>query len=213
VYHDLGKQSGRVYTLLREGILRGTYPPGSPLPAYTKLAAQFGVSAVTVRQVLGRLEEEGLVDRQQGRGTFVQARTAPSVLIVDDEEDMRELLRTFAMRAGHQSVEVSTPGEALEALGGTVPFALVLSDVRLPERADGISFIRAVRHRWPELPLVAITGYPDDLAELHGTPECPVLTLAKPVWEHQVQEIFRMVLRPVTPASPGAHSRAGRGGA
>ncbi len=195
MYHELGRQSRRVYESLRSSIMRKEYAPGWKLPGYTTLAVQFGVSPVTVRQALAILSEEGLVDRQQGRGTFVRgARASPTVLIADDDPDMRALLRAYAGHAGHPVVEAAEPGAALLILESGSPIALVLSDVRMPETADGIEFIRTVRHRWPEIPLAAITGFPDDLAPLHGTPECPILILAKPVWEQQVLDVFRWVL-------------------
>jgi DNA-binding GntR family transcriptional regulator len=50
------------------------------------LAAQFGVATLTVRHVLDHLEQEGLVAREHGRGTFARARTTPAVLIVEDAE-------------------------------------------------------------------------------------------------------------------------------
>lgn len=46
---------------------------GDKLPPEVTLAEQYGVSRITVRQALGQLEDEGLVERQQGRGTFVTA--------------------------------------------------------------------------------------------------------------------------------------------
>jgi CheY-like chemotaxis protein len=205
VYHDLGPQSQRVYTALRDAILRGDYAPGSRLPGYVELAGQFGVAGVTVRQVLARLEQEGLLTRQQGRGTFVRAQVAPTVLIVDDDPQMRTLLRTYTTRAGHRVVEVASPAEALEVLAHDRSIALVLSDVRLPAPSDGVTFIRTVKRRWPEVPLAAITASPDDLAELHGRPECPVLILSRPVWEHQVRDVFCWVLesRPQLPVPAG----------
>ena len=54
--------------------------PGDRLPSDTELAAQFSVSRMTARQAVQVLEGEGLLDRQQGRGTFVTARPIPRVL-------------------------------------------------------------------------------------------------------------------------------------
>jgi CheY-like chemotaxis protein len=205
VYHDLGPQSHRVYTALRDAILCGDYAPGARLPGYVELAGQFGVAAVTVRQVLARLEQEGLLIRQQGRGTFARAAVAPTVLIVDDDPQMRALLCTYTTRAGHRVVEATGPTEALELLARDRSIALVLSAVRLPAPSDGVTFIRTVKRRWPEVPLAAITACPDDLAELYGRPECPVLILTRPVWEHQVRDVFHWVLasRPQPPAPAG----------
>jgi DNA-binding GntR family transcriptional regulator len=58
--------------ILRRGISSGTYPPGSRLPAEAALAKRYGVSAMTARQAVGVMVEEGLVRRVQGSGTYVQ---------------------------------------------------------------------------------------------------------------------------------------------
>lgn len=62
----------RIYTVLREEIRDGSHAPGDLLPGETDLAARFGVSRVTIRKTLEQLASDGLVDRRQGRGTFVR---------------------------------------------------------------------------------------------------------------------------------------------
>jgi len=64
LYYQLG-------TLLRDQILSGRYAPGEQLPTETDLVADYGVSRITVRQALKALEEQSLVRREAGRGTFV----------------------------------------------------------------------------------------------------------------------------------------------
>lgn len=58
--------------ILRASISQGEYPPGGRLPAESALAKAYGVSAMTARQAVSVLEEEGLVRRVQGSGTFVR---------------------------------------------------------------------------------------------------------------------------------------------
>ena len=58
--------------ILKQRISAGTYEPGSRLPSEASLARHFGLSAMTARQAVGVLAEEGLVKRIQGSGTFVQ---------------------------------------------------------------------------------------------------------------------------------------------
>ncbi len=57
--------------LLRQRIARGTWSSGHRLPSLEELTAEFGLARVTVRQAIDLLAREGLVSRQQGRGTFV----------------------------------------------------------------------------------------------------------------------------------------------
>jgi GntR family transcriptional regulator len=57
---------------LREAITRGTFRPGTQLPTEAELCEMLGVSRTTVREALRVLEENGLVTRRQGVGTFVR---------------------------------------------------------------------------------------------------------------------------------------------
>lgn len=53
-------------------IRAGEWGHSSPLPAETELARQYGVSLGTIRRVLAELTSQGLIERHQGRGTFVR---------------------------------------------------------------------------------------------------------------------------------------------
>jgi len=63
----------RIADELRASIERGTYRAGDRLPGENTLAADFGVAPVTVRQALGLLRAEGLVDSRKGSGVYVQS--------------------------------------------------------------------------------------------------------------------------------------------
>ncbi|MDT8307049.1 MAG: GntR family transcriptional regulator [Anaerolineae bacterium] len=55
---------------IKQRIIDGAFP-GDRIPAETELAAELGVSRTTIRDALSRLENEGVVYRRQGSGTFV----------------------------------------------------------------------------------------------------------------------------------------------
>lgn len=183
-----------MYEWLRTRILGGGMPAGTQLPPHLKLAADFGVAPMTVREALRRLEEEGLVSRQHGRGTFVRDRRPPAVLIVDDESALRSLLADQVQLAGYRPLTAASPAEAMAQLERDDTIALVMSDVRMPTAESGTELIRAVRRRWPRLPVAAVTAYPEDLADLLGTPECPVLIVSKPFRADQIEEALEMAL-------------------
>ncbi len=61
----------RIRELLRQRVLNGTYAPGTRIPSEPSLAREFGVSRGTVERAIRGLVEEGLLVREQGRGTFV----------------------------------------------------------------------------------------------------------------------------------------------
>jgi GntR family transcriptional regulator len=56
---------------LRELVSQGSLRPGDRLPSVRELATEAGVNVNTARSVYHRLENEGLVSSEQGRGTFV----------------------------------------------------------------------------------------------------------------------------------------------
>ncbi len=60
-----------VYRVLRGRILSGQYEPGDRIETEPELAKQFKTSLITIRQAQKMLVEEGLLDKQQGRGSFV----------------------------------------------------------------------------------------------------------------------------------------------
>jgi len=66
----------RVQRALRDRILSGGWAPGNPLPNEFQLAEELGVSQGTVRKALDALAAEHLVERHQGRGTFVARHTS-----------------------------------------------------------------------------------------------------------------------------------------
>ena len=63
----------RLAEALAARVRSGEWPPGAALPAESRIAAGAGVALGTVRAALADLEREGLVERRQGRGTFVRA--------------------------------------------------------------------------------------------------------------------------------------------
>jgi len=64
-------------TLFRNRIAAGEWPVGSRIPNVDDLAAEFSVARGTMREALGLLEREGLLERLRAKGTFV--RKAPTV--------------------------------------------------------------------------------------------------------------------------------------
>lgn len=66
--------------ILTRHIAEGLWPPGAALPSEPDLADLLGVSHGTVRKALAALERRRLIERRQGRGTFVAAHTSERAL-------------------------------------------------------------------------------------------------------------------------------------
>ena len=134
---SFGPRAQRVYAALRDRIARGELVAGAKLPPHIDLAAEYGVAPLTMRQVLVQLEAEGLVSREQGRGTFVRPQAPPAVLIVAADPALRALLEEYVTRAGYRPTPVPTAAEGLACLAEERSIALVFSDVRLPDKDSG----------------------------------------------------------------------------
>ncbi|HEX5231328.1 MAG TPA: GntR family transcriptional regulator [Bradyrhizobium sp.] len=61
----------QIADIFRQRIARGIWTQGSRLPANELLASEFGVSRVTIRQAVDLLVRDGIIEAQQGRGTFI----------------------------------------------------------------------------------------------------------------------------------------------
>ena len=85
-------RADEVVQRVSQAIQLGLFVDGEQLPPETEFAAQLGVSAMTLREALSTLRQQGLVETRRGRtgGTFVRRPAAPSVAV------LRERLRGMA---------------------------------------------------------------------------------------------------------------------
>jgi GntR family transcriptional regulator len=66
----------QVVAEIKKRIERGAYPPGTLLPSEHQLVTEFGVSRPTIVKSLSALRQDGWIDTQQGKGSFVRGRPA-----------------------------------------------------------------------------------------------------------------------------------------
>lgn len=83
--------------------------------------------------------------------------TSVDVLVVDDEEDIRELLELSLMRMGLGCDAAGTVAEA-RALLDNRRYRLCLTDMRLPD-GDGLELVDFIQHHQPGLPVAVITAF------------------------------------------------------
>ena len=86
------------------------------------------------------------------------------VLIVDDEDSIRSLLRLMLTQAGYDVEEADDGGRAVEVLNsGDNPLMLdaIICDIRMP-RINGVEAITYFRAQYPSLPVIVLTGYHDE---------------------------------------------------
>jgi DNA-binding NtrC family response regulator len=103
----------------------------------------------------------------------------PPILIVEDRDSLRTMLRLALEAQGHTVIEARDQPEAVAALQSTYP-ALVLSDLRLPE-GDGFGVLRAAKEIDPELAVVVMTAFGSIQDAVAAMREGALDFLAKPV--------------------------------
>jgi two-component system cell cycle sensor histidine kinase/response regulator CckA len=103
-----------------------------------------------------------------GAPANVQPEALPgrSILVIDDEEAVLDVVRRFLQIAGHQVVTATSGQAALEMLGNGQAVDLIILDLMMP-REDAADTFRRLRQRRPDLPILLCTG----LAEISPAPE------------------------------------------
>lgn len=86
------------------------------------------------------------------------------ILIIDDEKDVREVIRLHLESEGFNNIlEAEDGGEAISTLreeDNMVNVGIILCDIRMP-KVNGIECIDFLRREAPGIPVVVVTGYPD----------------------------------------------------
>ena len=124
-----------------------------------------------------------------------------TVLVVEDERDIRELLRRYLVRAGLSVVVASTGAEALLELEATPP-NLVLLDLGLPD-IDGSEILERAAPGIPVIVLTARAGLPDRIAGLRAGADDYVVKPFSPT------EVVLRVKAVLARRPGGAQERAG----
>jgi CheY-like chemotaxis protein len=88
------------------------------------------------------------------------AKPTKTILVVDDEDGIRELVVDALEQFGFSTLTARNGDEALRFLqGDALRIDLLLSDVMMPGTLDGIALARAARVLWPGLRIVLVSGY------------------------------------------------------
>jgi GntR family transcriptional regulator len=134
----------RIATLLKDAVASGRYRPGDRLPTEEDLVATHGVSRVTVRRALQSLEQQGLILRRAGAGTFVSDK-APILHMPTPIQTYLEQVAERRKLSRHVVKEFGWTGAAADVAGS----------LQVPE---GAPVLRVVRLRTKgALPLVHTT--------------------------------------------------------
>ena len=120
----------------------------------------------------------------------------PRILIVDDDQGQRSLLETFLRGQGYETQSAAS-GEAALQLLAEEPFALMISDVRMPGMS-GLETLRRVRQKHLALPVLLVTAFADIRSAVTAMRDGAVNYLAKPIDLNELITSVRVALEPGT---------------
>jgi CheY-like chemotaxis protein len=85
-----------------------------------------------------------------------KANSQSRVLVVDDEASNREVISDMLAFEGYDVVTARDGVDALNQMAAPLP-DVIISDLKMP-RMSGVDFLTVVRRKYPEVPLIAISG-------------------------------------------------------
>ena len=101
------------------------------------------------------------------------------VIVVDDDFRVREALESLLKAAEFSSVAFSSAEDLLES-GSLTEASCVITDVRMPGM-QGLELQRRIKHEYPKLPVIVITGNRDEQTRQRALTEGAAVVLYKPL--------------------------------
>ncbi len=133
LYHQLMQR-------ITADIERGTYPTGSRIPPEHELEQLYQVSRVTVRRALAELTSEGLLERKQGKGTFVS--TPGGSVQLKGLHSFHDSCRINGVSPSTGVIHVKeTPADSADAEELNLPSGSRVLETLRVRRADGVPVV------------------------------------------------------------------------
>jgi DNA-binding NtrC family response regulator len=112
------------------------------------------------------------------------------ILIVDDEEQVRNTIRLQLKETDYVLIEAEDGAKAIEVLKdeNVLEIVAIICDVRMP-KLGGVEAIAYFRREYPSIPVIVLTGYPDVKLAVEFMKESVVDYLVKPVEKEKLIEV------------------------
>lgn len=184
------KEYDKLYDYLKSQIIGNNYAAGQKLPPERQLCEKFDISRITARHALRLLENDGLVERFQGKGTFVKS-TKPSKLTIT-ESGFAKSVQKYAPGMTRRLISkkfVPAPSEISETLGldSQVCLTAIRADILdnqtiafdkayiIPEYCEQLTneFLASIDffEKWIELEQIKISYYNETIEAIEADKE------------------------------------------
>jgi signal transduction histidine kinase len=121
-------------------------------------------------------------------------RGTETILLVEDERDVRALVRQVLQERGYRVIEATGPRDALDLAGDVVtPIDLLLTDVVMPQMTGRV-LADLLNAEQPAMPVLFMSGYADNAVVEHGLLKSGRAYLQKPFTPVQLARVVRRVL-------------------
>ena len=101
------------------------------------------------------------------------------ILIVEDDQDIRDVLVEALTRWGYQAVTVDNGRQGLEMFRADT-FGLIITDIRMPIM-DGLTMLKTIKKENSHIPIIVITGYPSVKSAVESLMEGADYYIVKPI--------------------------------
>ncbi|MGH9579939.1 MAG: response regulator, partial [Terriglobales bacterium] len=118
---------------------------------------------------------------------------AERILVVDDEESIREIVSSMLGSSGYQCRQAASGIEALAVLDSGAEFELMLSDLMMAE-LDGIGLLERTKEKYPDMPVIMVTAVHDISIALAAIRNGAYDYLLKPFEREQLLATVRRAL-------------------
>src|ERR1700686_5006264 len=138
--------------------------------------------------------------------TSIEGRTIHRVLLVDDDDAVREMMSSSLESKGFEVVAVGGVTEALKHIA-TENFEVLITDLHMPNAGDGFTVISAMRHSQPTALTMLLSGFPDVKSAMEAIILEADEIVVKPVGIKHLADLVRERLLIQKPANRASKER------
>jgi CheY-like chemotaxis protein len=165
---------------------------------HVTIYSEVGVGT-TVKLYLPRHYGAGEITREKTLAEEMPRAHGETVLVVEDDADLRTLVVVMLESLGYDVLETSTGKGALEILGRSSRVSLLLTDVVLPGGMSGRQIAEEADRRDPGLPILFMSGYSENAIIHQGRLDANVQLLQKPFRKADIAREVRKALDSARP--------------